>query len=68
MSVGCQILHFVSKHHVGYDVCSNIQLFCVNPFRMKTQKYLFPRGNKPSYCIIKLATEISLFSLQISKT
>ena len=39
-------------------------------FRMKTPKYLIPRGNKPLLydCIIKLATEISLFSLQISKT
>ena len=38
-----------------------------NPFRTKTQKYLFLRG-KDLYFIIKLATQISLFSLQISKT
>ena len=39
----------------------------INPFRMKSPKYFFPRGMN-LYCIIKLATEMSLFSLQISKT
>ena len=39
----------------------------INPFRTKTPKYLFFRG-KHLYFIIKLATQISLVSLQISKT
>ena len=38
-----------------------------NPFRTKTQKYLFFRGKK-LYFIIKLATQISLVSLHISNT
>ena len=39
----------------------------VNPFRTKTPKYFFLRG-RDLYYIIKLSTQISLFSLQISKT
>ena len=38
-----------------------------NPFRMKTPKYLYSQEEMNLYCIIELATAISLFSLQISK-
>ena len=41
--------------------------YSINPFRTKTPKYLFPSRNKP-LLYHQLATEISLFSLQISKT
>ena len=39
-----------------------------NPFRAKIPKYLFLYTRKNLNFIIKLATQISLFSLQISKT
>ena len=47
---------------------TQVSFSCLNPFRMKTPKYLFFRGEKQLYFIIKLASQISLFSLQISKT
>ena len=39
----------------------------LNPFRTKTPN-IYSQEEINLYCIIKLATEISLFSLQISKT
>ena len=52
---------------LGLAAMTDISGSCVNPFRTKTPKYLFLRG-KDLYFIIKLAAQISLFSLQISKT
>ena len=57
-------LKLLSNRPIHIAVWGN---FPFNPFRTKTPKYFFQRGMN-LYCIIKLATEISLFSLQISKT
>ena len=58
------ILNYLIHQQCEYLFNGCMQIY---PFRTKTPKYLFLIG-KPLYFIIKLATHISLFSLQISRT
>ena len=49
---------------MGYSIASSLD---INPFRTKTPKYLFPRGNEPRIVSSEIGNmEVSLFSLQIS--
>ena len=51
----------------SYPLSLNSSSCAFNPIRTKTPKYLFLRG-KDIYFVIKLATQMSLYLLEISKT
>ena len=62
------ILYYLATEKASRLLASNQGTDGFNPFRTKTPKYLSFREKKTLYFIFKLATQISLFSLQISKT